>query len=106
MLDSTTLGRLATPSQTGICVLTGPSQVINTLVFFYPSLRLILFLGYDYIVQERIHYMLDTNDRFRAKFASLLANDDTKFEIEEEMSYHSLVAYPYIIFCMITERYV
>ena len=87
----TVLGQLPTPSQTGICALTGPNQVINFLVSLYHGLRPILFPGYDQLIQERIHYMLDTSVRFRKQMDFFLANDDGEVEIEEGMSYLSLV---------------
>lgn len=46
--------------------------------------------GYDRMVQERIHHFLDTDNRFRAQIADLLANNSTDIEIEEDMSYHSV----------------
>ena len=79
------------PSQQGICALTGLSQAINPPVDFYARWKHIPSPGYDQIVQERIYYLLDTNDRFRAQIADLLANAGIKIEIEEEMSYYSFV---------------
>jgi len=46
--------------------------------------------GYDQLIQERIHYMLDTSVRFRKQMDFFLANDDSEVEIEEGMSYLSL----------------
>jgi len=46
--------------------------------------------GYDRTVQERIHHILNTNNRFRAHMTDLLANESTEIEIEEDMTYHSV----------------
>ena len=89
----TILGRLAMPSRQGICALTGLSQVINPLVYFFARFRFISSPGYDHIVQERIYKLLDTDSRFRAQIDDLLANGGTEIEIEEEMSYHSFVTF-------------
>jgi hypothetical protein len=93
MPSFTILGRLAMPSQQGICALTGLIQVINPLVDFYARLKLIPSSGHDHIVQERIYHFLDTDNRFRAQIADLLASKGTEIEIEEEMSYHSFVTF-------------
>jgi hypothetical protein len=89
----TILGRLATPSHQETCALTGSSQVINPLVYFYAMLKLISSPGYDRVVQERIYHLLNTDNRFRAQFADLLANEGTEISIEEEMTYHSFVTF-------------
>jgi hypothetical protein len=90
----TILGRLAMPSQQGICALTGLSQVIKSpLVDFYARLELIPSPGCDRIVQERIYRFLDTDNRFRAQIADLLARECTEIEVEEEMTYHSFVTF-------------
>jgi hypothetical protein len=87
----TTLGRLAMPSRQEICALTRLSQVINSLIYFFAMLMLIPPPGYDRIVQKRIYHFLDTDSRFRAQIADLLANEGTEIEIEEDMSYHWFV---------------
>jgi hypothetical protein len=74
----TILGRLAMPSQ---------------LLSIFIPLKLIPSSGYDHIIQERIYHFLDTDNRFRAQIADLLASEGTEIEIEEEMSYHSFVTF-------------
>jgi hypothetical protein len=85
------LGRLPMPSQTGFCALTGPNQVINFLGLFVHGSSPILLLGYDKLIQDRINHALDKSDRFRKQLDGLLAEDDAEVEIEEGMSYLSLV---------------
>jgi hypothetical protein len=52
------------------------------------SLRLTLFPGYDRIIEQRIHYMLDNSTSFRKQIADL-STSGVEIEIEPEMSYHS-----------------
>jgi hypothetical protein len=89
--DFIILGWFATPSQQGNCALTGLSQVVNRLTIFMPSFKSIPSPGYDHIIQGRIYHILDTNSRFRAQIADLLANESTEIEIDEDMAYHSFV---------------
>jgi hypothetical protein len=49
--------------------------------------------GYDHTVQRRIYHFLETDERYRAQIADLLANKGAEIEIEEDMSYHSFVTY-------------
>jgi len=94
----TILGRLVTPSRPEICALTGLSQVIKFLIFFFAMLTLIPSPGYDRIVQKRIYHFLGTDNRFRAQIADLLADKGTEIEIEEDMSYYSFViSIPYVL---------
>ena len=53
------------------------------------SLRPIQFAGYDRVIQERIQ----NNERFRAEFADLDKIVEIEIEIEEGMSYHSLLTF-------------
>ena len=85
------LGRLPMPLPTGFCSLTGPNQVINFLVLIVHVSSSILFLGYDKVIQDRINLALDKSARFRKQLDGFLATDDAEVEIEEGMSYLSLV---------------
>ena len=94
----TILGRLATPSREEFCALTGLSQVINSLIYFFAMLKLVPSPGYDRNVQTRIYHFLDKDDGFCAQIADLLGNKGTKIEIEEEMSNHPFVTcIPYVL---------
>ena len=61
--------------------------------YFMPSFKPLPSPGYDHIVQGRIYHILDTNNRFRAQIADLLANESTEIEIDEDMAYHSFVTF-------------
>ena len=60
--DFIILGWFATPSQQGICALTGLSQVVNLLAILMPGFKPIPSPGYDRIVQGRIYHILDTDN--------------------------------------------
>jgi hypothetical protein len=48
-------------------------------------------LGYDKLIQNRIEHALDKSARFRKQIDGFLAEEDAEVEIEEGMSYLSLV---------------
>ena len=51
------------------------------------------FAGYDRTIQDRIGYMLEHENKFRAQFNDLLVGNSVEIEIEEGMSYHAFVVY-------------
>ena len=85
------LGRLPMPLPTGFCALTGSNQVIDFLVLFVRGSSPILFLGYDKVIEDRINQVLDNSTRFRKQLDGFLAADGAEVEIDERMSYLSLV---------------
>jgi hypothetical protein len=98
-------GRLYNPWSVGNALATGnlrsywvESGNKFSYPFFFAMEKLIPSPGYDRIIQKRIYHFLDTDDRFRAQIADLLANNSIEIEIEEDMSYHSFVTYiPYVL---------
>src|SRR5204863_8997637 len=52
------------------------------------------FAGYDRTIQDRIGYMLEHENEFRARFDDLLVGNSIEIEIDEGMSYHTLVVFP------------